>query len=261
MNMSAPNDPELDTLLGAYALDALEPGERARVDAYLATNARARDEVDEMRESAASLALAPVDDLTAPPELWDRISSTIDAEDASTRSASIDHGDGELAARRSRRGSNRTRWLALVTAAAAAVALVLATQVVSLHHKLDDTHVTGAQAAGAAFDRAGHVAGAREVALMPARGAEVARLVLLPDGSGYLKNDGLAPLDADHTYQLWALTGSSANPVAISAGVLGPHPQAAAFSTTTDVHGFAITVEKTPGVGQSSQAPFASASL
>lgn len=259
MNMSAPNDPELDTLLGAYALDALEPGERASVDAYLATNARARDEVDEMRESAASLALAPVDDLTAPPELWDRITSTIDAEDASTRSTSIESGEDELAARRP--GSNRVRWLALVTAAAAAVALVLATQVVSLHHKLDDTHVTGAQAAAAAFDRAAHVQGAREVALMPSKGGEVARLVLLPDGTGYLKNDGLAQLDAAHTYQLWALTGTTGQPVAISAGVLGSHPTAAPFSTGTEVHGFAITVEETPGVGQSSQIPFATATL
>jgi anti-sigma-K factor RskA len=263
MNMPAPNDPELDTLLGAYALDALEPGERARVDAYLATNARARDEVDELRESAASLALAPVDDAIAPPELWDRITSTIDAEDASDGSAG-GGGDDELAPRRMRRGMNgmnRARWLSLVAAAAAVVALVLATQVVSLHHKLDNARLTGEQAAAAAFDRAGHAPGARQIALMPTSGAEVARLVLLPDGSGYLKNDGLAPLDADHTYQLWALTGTTAKPVAISAGVLGSHPKAAAFTTGTDVHGFAITVEKSPGVGQSSQIPAASATL
>jgi anti-sigma-K factor RskA len=259
MNMPAPNDPELDTLLGAYALDALETGERARVDAYLATNARARDEVDELHESAAALALAPVDDATAPPELWDRITQLIDADDAAPRSAG-DAGDDELAGRR-RRGPNRGRWLALVTAAAAAVALVLATQVVSLHHKLDDAHLTGEQAAAAAFDRAGRADGARQLALMPTSGAEVARLVLLPDGTGYLKNDGLAPLDADHTYQLWALTGTPAKPVAISAGVLGAHPKAAAFSTGTDVHGFAITVEKNPGVGQSSQIPLARATL
>jgi anti-sigma-K factor RskA len=260
MNVPASNDPELDTLLGAYALDALEPGEREQVDAYLATNARARDEVDELRESAASLALAPVDDLTAPPELWDRITSTIDAEDAAEASGA-DAEDDELAPRRARRGTNRARWLSLVTAAAAVIAVVLGTQVVSLHRELDDAHVTGEQATAAAFERAAHAQGARQVALMPVNGAEVARLVLLPDGSGYLKNDGLAPLDAGHTYQLWALTGTAAQPVAISAGVLGSHPQAAAFSSGTDVHGFAITVEKSPGVGQSSQTPFASATL
>ena len=53
----------------------------------------------------------------------------------------------------------------------------------------------------AAFVRASRVAGARQVSLTPSNGAEVARVVLLPDGTGYLKNDGLARLDADHTYQ------------------------------------------------------------
>ena len=70
---------------GAYALDALDPDERARVDAYLAGNRRPRDEVDELRESAASLALAPVDDVELPPGLWDRISASIDEEPARVR--------------------------------------------------------------------------------------------------------------------------------------------------------------------------------
>ena len=58
-----PRDPgateELDSLLGAYALDALDPADRARIDAYLERDADARAEVDELRETAASLALLP----------------------------------------------------------------------------------------------------------------------------------------------------------------------------------------------------------
>ena len=38
MNRPTSNDPDLDALLGAYALDALDDDERARVDEYLATN-------------------------------------------------------------------------------------------------------------------------------------------------------------------------------------------------------------------------------
>jgi len=41
VNMPAPNDPELDGLLGAYALDALDTDERIRVEVYLAGNAQA----------------------------------------------------------------------------------------------------------------------------------------------------------------------------------------------------------------------------
>jgi len=259
MNIPAPNDPELDALLGAYALDALDPGERARVDAYVATNVQARDEVDELRESAAALALAPVDDTTAPPELWDRISRTIERELAAESGGEDEDVEDELAARRGRRSP---RWMTIVAAAAAMIAIALTVQVVSLHHRLDNAGGgTGERAAAAAFVRAGQVAGARKVALAPANGAEVARVVLLPDGSGYLKSDGLAQLDAQHTYQLWALTGSAAHPVAISAGVLGSHPQAAEFRTSDPVLGFALTVEPAPGAPQPSQAPFASALL
>ena len=137
-------------------------------------------------------------------------------------------------------------------------AVVLA-QVVSLHNRLDDAG-TGEKDAEQAFVRPA-MSRAPAVALKPAHGAEVARVVLLPDGSGYLKSDGLAPLDAAHTYQLWAVTGNAADTVVISAGVLGPHPQAAAFRAPTQVDGFAITVERSPGVAQSSQAPYASASF
>jgi hypothetical protein len=261
VNVPAPNDPELDALLGAYALDALDTDERIRVDVYLAGNARARDEVDELRESAASLALAPVDDATAPPELWDRIARTIQDGLANETGSGGDTGGADLAARRTRRLARSVRWVSLVAAAAAVAAALLAAQVISLHHRLDDARTTGEKDAAAAFVRAGRAAGARQVALAPAHGAAVARVVLLPDGSGYVKNDGLARLDAEHTYQLWALTGTADRTVAISAGVLGPNPNAAAFRTSPDVHGFAITVERSPGVAQPSQTPYASATL
>ena len=148
-----------------------------------------------------------------------------------------------------------------VIAAAVLVAALLATQVVSLNHRLDNAPGSGETAAAAAFAHASRIARARKVSLTSERGTEVARVVVLPDGSGYMKNDGLAPLDADHTYQLWLLTGAADHPVAISAGVLGADPRAAAFETATDVRGFAITVEEAPGVGQSTQSPVATATL
>ena len=95
--------------------------------------------------------------------------------------------------------------------------------------------------------------------MTPAKGAEVARVVLLPDGSGYLKSDRMAQLDAGHTYQLWALTGTAAHPVAISAGVLGSAPLAVEFQTATDVHGFAITVERARRRPVVAQSPISSA--
>jgi anti-sigma-K factor RskA len=253
MSVPIPNDPDLDALLGAYALDALDDSERARVDAYIAGNDRARAEVDELLESAASLALAPVDDATAPPELWSRISATIDGDIAVERGPA-----DELSARRERR-ARRVPWVALVAVAAAVAAVVLAVQVVSLHDRLPGA--PGEKEAASAFARARHVSGARTVSLERPDGAEAAQVVVLPDGTGYLKSDHLAPLDAQHTYQLWAVTGKASDMVVISAGVLGSHPEAAAFRAPTEVDGFAITVERSPGVAQSTQPAFASASL
>jgi hypothetical protein len=251
-------DGELGSLLGAYALDALDPVDRARVDAYLMVNAAARDEVDEMRETAAALALLPDSPMEAPPELWTRISETIASDRVPGRADEPHHAAGdELAARRAK----RARWVAPAAVAAAIVIVLLAVQVASLRTQVDRAHETGPSALAAAFDRATGVEGARAAGLESSTGATLARVVLLPDGTGYLRGDDLQPLPPDETYQLWALTGPEDEPVAISAGVLGPDPKAVGFRASGPVQGFAVTVEQAGGVVQSQQQPIASARL
>jgi anti-sigma-K factor RskA len=190
---SVPDADELDSLLGAYALDALDATDRARVDEDLTANAAARVEVDEMRETAAALALLPDTPMEAPPELWARISETIagDRDEVTTDDAVAAPVD-EVAARR----ATRARWIAPATVAAAIVIVVLAVQVVSLRRQVDDAHRSGPAALAAAFDRATKVDGARAVGLESSTGARLARLVLLPDGTGYLRGDGVVPLSA-----------------------------------------------------------------
>ena len=63
---------DIEELLGAYALDAVDDDERRLVEAYLATNPRARAEVDQHREVATLLAFGGAD---APEGLWDRIAA------------------------------------------------------------------------------------------------------------------------------------------------------------------------------------------
>jgi anti-sigma-K factor RskA len=257
---SGPDAHELDSLLGAYALDALDAEDRARVDAYLQHDAAARAEVDEMRETAASLALLPDTQMDAPPELWSRIEHEIGAASPAAPSAPAADLVDELGARRAKR--SRTSWTATIAAVAAAIAIVLlATQVVTLHHQVDTSHEIGSSATKVEFDRAVKVPGAREVGLESGSGATLARLVLLPDGRGYLRGDHLAPLSAKQTYQLWALTGSAKNPNVVSAGVLGPDPSAVSFSASGPVHGFAVTIESAGGVVVSHHAAIASAQL
>ena len=116
-----------------------------------------------MLESAAALAMAPVDDATAPPELWERISTTIDDDMAGSARAGIGTGAGaaptdELADRRARWSERNVRWMSVAVAAVAVVVALLGAQVISLHRRLDDAHGTGEKQVAAAFVRAGHAA-------------------------------------------------------------------------------------------------------
>jgi anti-sigma-K factor RskA len=261
---STPDASELDALLGAYALDALDPADRARVETYLERNADARAEVDEMRETAASLALLPDTPMDAPPELWQRITHVIATDDDTTATATatgpttatgpVDAPVDELAARRDR---SRLRWLAPLSIAAAIAIVLLIAQVSSLRNQLDTAHQVGPDAMAAAFNRAADAPGAKEVGLKSDSGATLARVVLLPDGSGYLRGDHLDALPADKTYQLWAVTGSPKDPTIVSAGVLGPTPSALGFRASGPVHAFAVTVENAGGVVASKQKPIA----
>lgn len=61
---------DVHALSGAYAVDALEPDERARFEAHLRQCADCRDEVDSLREAAAFLG---TDDVAPPASLRDRL--------------------------------------------------------------------------------------------------------------------------------------------------------------------------------------------
>jgi anti-sigma-K factor RskA len=240
----------MDALLGAYVLDALEPEERALVEEYLEQNPRARAEVDDLRETVAVLATEPLTDTTAPPELWERIAAEVGEEQAA---------DDALAARRERRAMRRVAWVSSAVAVAAAiVAVVLGIRVITLNDDLHDAR-DPANVAGA-FERATHVEGARAANLVEAD-QTVARVVLLPNGTGYLVNDKLEPLGGSKSYQLWAVFGGGEEQYVISAGLLGSHPGAASFKIDGPVAAFALTVEGEGGAPQPTQRPFAAGAL
>src|SRR4051794_37113805 len=68
---------QIADLLGAYALDAVDPDEAEEVARHLETCPRCRQEVDEHREAAATLAFVGE---TAPDGLWDRINARLEEE-------------------------------------------------------------------------------------------------------------------------------------------------------------------------------------
>ena len=138
-----------------------------------------------MRETAASLALLPDTPTDAPPELWDAHRAgdrapTRARPPPSTAAAAVD----ELAARRRDAARRGRAWIAVGVAAAAVAIVVLAAQVVSLHHQLDQRARLGPSATAAAFDRAAHAPRrARGRARRRPRARRSPGVVLLPDGT------------------------------------------------------------------------------
>jgi anti-sigma-K factor RskA len=244
---------EIDDLLGAYALDAVDPAEREEIERHLAGDPAARAEVDEMRETAAVLASLPVADEGAPAGLWNRIAGAIAASPESDGEQDEPQAASATVvplARPKRSVSIPLRLAVPIAVAAALIVAVLAVQVASrTPNRAGDL--------AAAYDHAVS-SGAVKVRLQAAGGGGLAaEIALQSDGTGYLRNDNLARLPAGKTYQLWAISRSEKGQRVISAGVLGGEPPAAAFHVAERPTTFAITVENSPGVVAPSKAPAA----
>ena len=232
---------ELEELLGAYALDAVDDDEREQVEEYLARTPEARLLVADYRETAALLAHSGAE---APPGLWERIEHTLEEEPpklATPPAAAV--------GLESRRARLRRRAAVVVAAAAAVVVVALLTvKVVQQGDRIDELgREARAGSVLAAAEGASRDPRAHRVALSSTDGALEARVVYLPGGDGFLLQSNLQALPPDRTYQLWALMGGSSPERPISAGVLGPDPGITAFSVHGPVVGFAITDEQSPG--------------
>lgn len=258
---------DVQSLLGAYALDAVDGPERDLVERHLDTDPRARAEVASFREVAAMLAMTGTD---APEGVWDRIVAGIEGADADAAAAPprlqilsdgdrTERDDGE---RTPTRPGVAWRWIALAAAAALLVVAVLGAEVVRQNDRIDKLEATSSG------DRLRHRAevaatqpGSRTVSLTSTGGDEVASIVLRADGTGFFLPRDLTSADAGDVYQLWALVGDPADPDAISAGVLGRDPGVVPFRFSGPVHGFAVTQEQSPGVVSSRQSPQATGLL
>jgi anti-sigma factor RsiW len=252
---------ELRMLLGAYALDAVDPDEAAAVRAHLDECQRCADEVARHHEVASLLANEGGD---APAHLWEEISARIEpggsgggipAGDAFTPFTAPD----ARPARRTRRTRRPARVVGALLAAAAVVAIAaLGVQVGRLDHRVGQLQAAGPQQ-GLSRAVAAAVADpqARDVTLAStsATPAAVAEVVLLPSGASYAINSGLPAIGSDRTYQLWGKVGSRF----VSLGLMGSHPDAIAFRVdpAAPVSLFAVTNERAGGAMQPTAPPVA----
>lgn len=228
---------EIQQLLGAFALDAVDDDERVEIEDHLRDCPRCRAEVADHRETAAFLALAGAE---APSALWDEIAAAIEPPAVVPLAPRLGFG------------ARRNRWpqaMALVGAAAAIVIGILVVQVRDLDRRIDDRPTASDQ-----FAAAMEIKGAR-VAHLTAGDTELP-VVLTPDGKAWLEATALPELADGRTYQLWGKAGSDL----VSVAVLGRDPGVVSF----DVEGYAalaITEERSPGVVRSQNPPVASGAL
>ena len=230
-----PRHDEVEELLGAYALDAVDDAERATVDAHLETCPRCRAEVDAHREVAAHLAQTGA---PAPDELWDRIAGAIGGTEAPPLRLVV--GD--------RPSPPVRRWSRLPLAAAAVVVAVALAAAGFLLAGDDDSGTDRSELAGAAL-AAFESPRSRIADLVDAEGVALARVAVLPDGTGYVLAGALPDLDGA-IYQLWGTDGNTV----VSLGSMGEAPQIVPFHADPTQTTLMITEEEAP-VEQSSNPP------
>ncbi len=245
---------EIAELLGAYALDAVDPDEAVVIEAHIAECPRCAAELVQHHEVAALLANAGSD---ASVELWDQIAARLDPPgDPPPTAAVLDAALADALPRRLARRHRRARWTAAgaIGAIAAAVIALLALQVGHLDNRIDGFD---RQPVSAAVQAALDNPDARTVALTstsPAR-TTLADLVVVPSGSGYVFHNRLHPLASDETYQLWAIEKGRT----ISLGLLGNRPAEVPFTqgTGAPVIVYAVTAEVAGGAVAPTHTPLA----
>jgi anti-sigma-K factor RskA len=227
------NHQDIESLLGAYALDAVDPAEADAIELHLRECPQCRAEVAAHRETAAMLANSGT---PAPPGVWDNIVAQLEASPPLLTLA---------------KARPVKRWPTITSAAAAIVLLAGSVAWVVGRQSTPGTR-PGGSPIDAAIIAAYADPHARSVRLNSSDGRHHVDAVVRQDGTGYLVRNNLPPLAAGRTYQLWGIVGRNK----VSLGVLGRAPTRLAFiARMTKLDALAITDEEAGGVVASQQAP------
>jgi hypothetical protein len=242
---------EVADLLGAYALDALEPAELQVVDRHVQGCQACLAEVAEHREVAGLLTPG----WGKPPAgLWDRIAASLEEAPPPLDLAPVmamKPGPPPTPITNARSAGTRRRTLGIGIAAMVAAAAVAMVGFLGVQLG-EDRGSTGRYAASVdaygELEQSANAAladpSAQKVDLVSTDGSRFVQAVVLRDGTGYLVNPKLPALSKERTYQLWAVVGTAK----ISVGVLGNEPRIVPFKMNGPVSALAITEEVAGGV-------------
>lgn len=243
---------EIQELLGAYALDAVDGEEYEVVELHLRECPRCRAEVADHREVAALIGHGGA---TAPEGIWDRIVASIEPAppalrlelrqpepEAAPPSAARQAGPVVVPFERPERvpGWNRN-LIALAGVAAAVIIVMLGVVLVRV-----DGGSTGGSENAVTLQRVAEAAwadpDARHADLKGASGQVSAALT--PEGEGFLLADDIPELSDERIYQLWGVVGENV----ISLGTFPADAEVVAFRVDPSVKALAITEEQPGGV-------------
>lgn len=239
--------PDVHTLTGAYALDALDEHERASFERHLLECPDCAQEVREFRETAARLGDAVA---TTPPQ---RLRERVLAEVGRTRQ----YGPGELAA--PARARARRRWpqrvTGLVAAAAVVAAVVLGVNLANTSSQLDGSQTRLASISSVL----------RSPDAVASKGSSdhghAAAVVSPSKRKAVLTVSGMASAPKGKAYQLWFIGSSGAH----SAGVLHRGEdgklQPVVASTVAGASAVGLTMEPAGGSKQPTSDPLMSFKL
>lgn len=260
---------EFSDLLGVYALDAVDPDERERIERHIADCPRCRAEVAEHREVAGFLSHSGA---TAPEGVWDRIASELAPAAPPMRMAILPNGSAAAAAATdadtpaptstdappaapasnvtpigaARRRPSRTT-LAIASIAACIIAL-LGVVAVGQAQRINRGESVEEMASEAAANSK------LKVELSGGSGGGSAQAVVGANGQGYLIMDGVAAPAEGDVYQLWGKVDGAVLSLG-TFGETGVVPFSVDPSHIGDIELFAVTEEKAPGVVASTQEP------
>lgn len=232
-------NPDVHTLTGAYALDALDPAEHRLVDEHLRDCPPCRQEVGELRATAARLALAVAQD--PPGQLRHRVLTEVHR----TRQQPPAAPAGEPGPGKAWRWSTRTRRAATAAAVAASIAVAVGTGALAVHNQ---SELDGARAQ---YEQVASLLAAPDsrATTVPASGGTATLVTSRRLDRALLMTTGMPAPDPAHDYQVWLIGSDGPRP----AGLISSGPLL--IGGLGDSELVAVTLERAGGAPQPTTQP------
>ncbi len=234
--------PDIHALSGAYALNALEPQDKADFERHLQSCTACEEEVLSLREAVAALADGASE---APPE---RLRSSVLAGISEVRPLPPIVRGEPVDDQSARRRKGPSAWLLLAAAVLGVIALGAGWRAISLQQQ-----VTQLTAAASDLNSLLTAPDATTVTGPVASGGQATVVISRERGMAALATAGLDPAPAGHVYQAWFIP-SSGSPVsagfvserAALALLTGSPANAAAVGVTVEPEGGSAAPTTTP---------------